>query len=531
MPIRVVKDPEKKKSSSPRKRRSGNSAGGGANLAKFLPLILGMFRKNPKSLIIVIVVGVILYLVLGQGGCSGGIGGDDNGGIADKVRSLFTRGADLDPKEYEKASIYEPLADNTKNPLPEKISLLEYAPDRKNQGRQGSCVGWASSYAARTILYTQETGENPNRSRFSPSYLYNQIALKNCQGSYLIKAMETLKEDGDLPLSEFRYDENSCDRLPSNAQQREAAQYRIKGFQRLSENATGKVDLLSMKQHLAQGNPIVIGMMVGGSFMQPMKGESEWRANSDDDKMRGFGGHAMCVIGYDDYRFGSENGLGFQIMNSWGDDWGKDGVAWVRYDDFEYFTKEAYAMYPYSKQEEKVRNFSVNCNLVKYDQASEKQKDLVLEYTGGHTFKLDRPMKKGTTFKLEITNNIECYVYAFGMEEDKSSYMLFPYTKKHSPYCGITGTRLFPRDHSFQADNIGTKDYMAIVVSKQPLDYDDINNKINKSSASTYEGKMKDALGSLLHSNVRFKRGDRISFDTETDGKHVIMAVIEVEKN
>lgn len=526
MPIRVRKDPEKKRSSRPTRSSGGGRsfAGGGNIIAGLLPLLLGQFKKRPKTMLIVIGIGVVLYFLVGQGGCSALTNGDGEESVVQKVVGYFT-GGKLDPKEYSKAEIFEPLADNVKNPLPEKVNLIEYAPKRLNQGQQGSCVGWASSYAARTILYCQETGENPNRVPFSPSYLYNQIALQNCQGSYLTKAMETLKEDGDLPLSQFKYTDQSCSKEPSQAQRRAAAEYRIKGYQRLSEKATDKVDLLSMKQQLAQGNPVVIGMMVGGSFMQGMKGEAEWIPNKSDASMSGFGGHAMCIIGYDDYKFGSENGLGFLIMNSWGDDWGKNGTAWVRYDDFQYFTKEAYAMYPYSRKDEDVRQFSVETSLLSNDGDR-----IDLEYVDGNTFRTVRPVKKGSLFKIEFTNNIECYTYAFGMETDGSSYMLFPYTEKHSPYCGITGTRIFPRDYSYETDKIGDKDYMAIVVSKQPLDYKAINAQITASNAATYEGKVNDALGNKVAKNVNFTGRKQIKFSTKTNGQQVVVAVIEMEK-
>ena len=36
--------------------------------------------------------------------------------------------------------------------------------------------------------------------------------------------------------------------------------------------------------------------------------------------------------------------------------------------------------------------------------------------------------------------------------------VLFPYTEKHSPYCGTTGTRVFPRKQSLTADDVGTRD-------------------------------------------------------------------------
>ena len=38
----------------------------------------------------------------------------------------------------------------------------------------------------------------------------------------------------------------------------------------------------------------------------------------------------MCVIGYDDYFEGGA----FQVMNSWGKEWGEDGLFWMRYNDF-----------------------------------------------------------------------------------------------------------------------------------------------------------------------------------------------------
>ena len=43
--------------------------------------------------------------------------------------------------------------------------------------------------------------------------------------------------------------------------------------------------------------------------------------------MMGFGGHAMCVIGYDDRK----DGGAFEIMNSWGTDWGQNGYFMMPY--------------------------------------------------------------------------------------------------------------------------------------------------------------------------------------------------------
>ena len=89
------------------------------------------------------------------------------------------------------------------------------------------------------------------------------------------------------------------------------------------------IDLFAIRQHLAKDVPVVIGMMVGGSFMQDMMGQEVWHPTDDDYNMIGFGGHAMCVIGYDDRKEGGA----FQILNSWGNQWGQNGVAFVRYNE------------------------------------------------------------------------------------------------------------------------------------------------------------------------------------------------------
>src|SRR6202008_2669113 len=102
------------------------------------------------------------------------------------------------------------------------------------------------------------------------------------------------------------------------------------------------LDLLAMKQNIAQGAPVVIGMAVGGTF-EEMNGNKSWIPTEEDYNNKDqFGGHALCVIGYDD----NLDGGSFQIMNSWGEDFGVNGLFWMPYEHFEKFTNEAYGLYP-----------------------------------------------------------------------------------------------------------------------------------------------------------------------------------------
>jgi hypothetical protein len=52
------------------------------------------------------------------------------------------------------------------------------------------------------------------------------------------------------------------------------------------------------------------------------------------------GGHALCVVGYDD----NVGGGAFKIANSWGKNWGKSGFFWLRYKDLD-MVRCAYSMF------------------------------------------------------------------------------------------------------------------------------------------------------------------------------------------
>ncbi|MEL6943596.1 MAG: C1 family peptidase, partial [Bacteroidota bacterium] len=298
--------------------------------------------------------------------------------------------------------------------------------------------------------------------------------------------------------------------------------------ERLSLGANNyKVDINAIRQYLAAGSPVVIGMMVGQSFTYGMKGRQLWQPTRQDlNGSSRLGGHAMCVIGYNNTALNGEGA--FEIMNSWGRDWGDDGVGWVGYDDFEYFVKEAYGIYPMGDaaqvdQSKLAAQFGLLVN--------NAQTTVPLQQVSGNIFRTQRPMRKGEKFKIAIANSIECYTYIFGEETDGSSYTLFPYTEKHSAYCGITGTRIFPNDYSMVPDEIGNTDWMAMVVSKKPLDFQRLNRAINNSGKSTFAGKVSDALSSELVNNPKFTTPNgNVQFEGDVQSKNAVAVVIAVDK-
>lgn len=533
MPIRMTDDPQDQQDNS-NDSGGGRSnfpggGGGGGGLFALLPLLLGLFRG--KGILLLLVIGVGAYFLMGRGG----------GGCNLAQMAQLATGGFLDPRQFEKANIYEPLAeDDTKNPLPESANLQKFAPAVGNQGEQGSCVAWSSAYGARTILESARTGQPGNALRFSPSFLYNQIGLQGCQGSYIIRAMEYMTKQGSVAYDKFPYTDQDCTRPPSSALIDEAGQFKMRGFNRLSQgDRTDAIDLRAIKENLAQGAPVVIGMMVGPSFMQPMQGRDLWEPEQGDESQMGFGGHAMCVVGYDDRRHGGA----FLLMNSWGPEWGNNGFAWVRYRDFRVFVREAYGLEPMNKVGA-AANQPFECEIGLVPVAEENGKMVSKGYVplrlnGSNVFETVSPMQPGTRFKIEVKNSTECYIYVFGKETDGTSYTLFPYPSKddptktkYSPFCGITGYRLFPKDKSMTPDSIGKRDVMAVVVSKEPVDWHALNEQISRNPSSDYASRLDNTLTRKLIRNVKFEQtgNGNIHFNAGGADNQMVAFIIEVTK-
>lgn len=170
MPIRMTDDPQDQQ------EQFENDGGGGGNfpvgpgggrggggLLSLLPLLFSLFRGGGgKGIFLLLALAVGAYFFLGKGGCN-----------LSQLAGLATGGF-LDPQQFEKAEIYEPLTvDDSKNPLPESANLQRFCPTPQNQGSQGSCVAWSSAFAAQTILESAKSGQQPDNVAFSPSFMYN----------------------------------------------------------------------------------------------------------------------------------------------------------------------------------------------------------------------------------------------------------------------------------------------------------------------------------------------------------------------
>lgn len=536
MPIRLTDDDDDDQSKgssnnnnnnnnndNPKHDRSRNtdSDSNAGIIGVILLVLFGLFKFPKTTIAILLVAAVAMYM-------TGVFDGGTSGGDSSTQNNRFGLGCKIDQKKYDKAAVYTPLdVEFTKSSLPRAATLEKFAPKRLNQGQQGSCVGWASAYAARTIVEAVATGDNPNDVAFSPAFLYNQIALEDCDGSYTSEALEKLENDGALFLSEFPYDESTCSHKPNAKELARAKDYTIRGYTRLSKSGNEyDVNLDALKQNIAQGGPVILAMKIPNSFCE-ITNEELWTPRKNEFKnIDNLGGHAMCAVGYDDDKFGGA----VQIMNSWGSDWGARGFIWVKYSDFMQFCREAYAVFP-PEGSAQVSDTKFELSLGLWQRTGANAGEFMeLEQTGKYTFANTTPFEKGASFKIAVNNSMDCYLYIFGEETDGSSYILFPY-EKFSPYFGVTGTRLFPRDKSLTADNKGTVDYMAIVATKEPIDFKQLNNRINNSSKQSYAARVREAVGKEAIANPDWLVDtDGIQYSGESDGKNALIMVFEITK-
>ena len=215
-----------------------------------------------------------------------------------------------------------------KEVLPRTVDLRGFLPPVDNQGQIGSCAAWSTVYYAKTIQENQERGwgaENPAH-QYSPLFTYNQITKGVNRGTAIVEHMILMEKLGAAPLSAFPYP-HDINIQPDEKALNAAGKYMAASHKSLeeydSETKTWSVDLQAVKMALAEGFPVVGGFQVYGNFYH-YKGGIYDRAEGAAS-----GGHAMCIVGYDD-RKGA-----LLIVNSWGSDWGEDGFLWLDYDLFD----------------------------------------------------------------------------------------------------------------------------------------------------------------------------------------------------
>jgi len=254
----------------------------------------------------------------------------------------------------------------------------QYLPPVDSQGGQGSCAAWAVGYYYKTYQENKEHNRTSAAERqdahniCSPAYVYNLIHVADDNGAYFDDAFQVLDDLGCSSLADMPYDDGDYTTWPSTTAFKGGMYNRTQaptGYAMSYLKLDSDTALDQLKQLLLNGHLATFGISVYGNYDNISDYNNIYALADETGSNRG--GHAQCIVGYDDTIVTPDGTGAFRVVNSWGTGWGDNGFYWISYeaiksgsdlsggyaywvDDRDNYQPDAYALVhvtqPYSRQ-------------------------------------------------------------------------------------------------------------------------------------------------------------------------------------
>jgi C1A family cysteine protease len=202
----------------------------------------------------------------------------------------------------------------------EPLAAVDYrhkVPKILNQSRLPSCVAQAVPQAILLRERILNIYDTELTSRFFCWWYSRRLhdAHKQVSGTHIRYAFKALKALGRPPESAWpqRIDDAYAVKKPPPNITVAAYPKRAASYHRVS--GTGQFLKTEIRRALSAGMPVVFGTTVAQSFLDRNGPQTHVGIPQDDYA----GGHAMCIVGYDDD--------GAWVCNSWGSDWRAGGFV------------------------------------------------------------------------------------------------------------------------------------------------------------------------------------------------------------
>lgn len=228
------------------------------------------------------------------------------------------------------------------------FNLERYVPEVAEQ-TGSTCVGYASLYYGLSMMYNIKFNITSPREKlahsFDPNFIYSLLQNKSnscSDGLYMWEAIDLISNVGAKKLffSPYLDCSSSWNQSKKITAFEYTKPYSINEFYYFKTDYPNLVN--SVKEVISGKIPVIAGF----NLLDSMYPFSSSNPNGVDysglwtpkDYEVVNGGHAMCIVGYDDYKYGGS----FRVVNSWGKEYGDNGYLWIRYSDFKKYVSEAY---------------------------------------------------------------------------------------------------------------------------------------------------------------------------------------------
>ena len=209
--------------------------------------------------------------------------------------------------------------------IPLSADLSHLLPDVRNQGQVQSCVGFGiganlCSIAKNLNIFTEW---------YSPTWIYNgarfiEGTLTQDVGCWPRDALDWLLKSGCLLEHFWPYDSNKLDfSAPSSEKQKQATKYPNFAYYRIGDGVNG------ICSAIAEGHLVSIGTPWFNKWYYQNPIEGILPEVTENDVF--IGGHETCI-----YAYNLDTGYVYGI-NSWGVEWGKNGLFAMPMSAFEVF--------------------------------------------------------------------------------------------------------------------------------------------------------------------------------------------------
>ena len=229
------------------------------------------------------------------------------------------------------------------------VNLISKLPAVRHQQQRGTCVAHAALGVYEHYLMTEGSYHD-----LSEQFLYwnckQSDGIPQTKGTYLGIAFPLLNRDGCCPESHWPYEPlpvagNEGQGPPPGGTQLIALSFRLPAFKALAPTSVDDI-----KGELARERCVAFSIPVFNSWYR-----NTWVAATGEIVMPipgevRAGGHAMCLVGYENMPNSPEFGGGrFIVRNSWGKDWGINspygsGYGTIPYAYLARFGTEAYSI-------------------------------------------------------------------------------------------------------------------------------------------------------------------------------------------